>query len=278
MLKAKDRISYVSLERGDRSNFRTRITCAASGRVPGLTASAARTRTYFLVRPKNARFGAEIRTLLNGYGGVLASLLPSFAGAMGRLWPEQGSAYVVAKLRGGGQFGPRWHEAVQTATKQRIWDDFIAFAEDLIRRKVTSPRRWAWSAAATEVCWWAPRLLSAGTASTQRSCRWRCSTCFGSPSWRRLLLHRRIRRSRHPEQRGWIETNSPCQKRVLGKTYPVPFILTSNKDDRVHLAHGRKAAARLAALGQAHYCYENIDGGHSAAANLMGYARRLAPE
>lgn len=90
MLQAKDRISYVSLERGDRSNFRTRITCAASGRVPGLTASAARTRTYFLVRPKNARFGAEIRTLLNGYGGVLASLLPSFAGAMGRLWPEQG--------------------------------------------------------------------------------------------------------------------------------------------------------------------------------------------
>lgn len=106
---------------GDRSNIRTRITCAASGRVPGLTASAARTRTYFLVRPKNARFGAEIRTLLNGYGGVLASLLPSFAGAMGRLWPEQGSAYVVAKLRGGGQFGPRWHEAAQTATKRRAW-------------------------------------------------------------------------------------------------------------------------------------------------------------
>lgn len=73
MLQAKDRISYVSLERGDRSNFRTRITCAASGRVPGSTASAARTRTYFLVRPNNARFGAEIRTLLNGYGGVLAS-------------------------------------------------------------------------------------------------------------------------------------------------------------------------------------------------------------
>ncbi|WP_247523020.1 prolyl oligopeptidase family serine peptidase [Bradyrhizobium sp. 145] len=60
---------------------------------------------------------------------------------MGRPWPEQGSAYVVANLRGGGQFGPRWHEAAQAATKQRTWDDFIAFAEDLIRRKVTSPRR-----------------------------------------------------------------------------------------------------------------------------------------
>lgn len=121
MLQAKDRIWYVSLERGDRSNIRTRITCVASGRVPGLTASAARTRTYFLVRPKNARFGAEIRTLYNGYGGVLATLLPSFAGATGRLWPEQGSAYVVANLRGGGKFGPRWHEAAQAATERRAW-------------------------------------------------------------------------------------------------------------------------------------------------------------
>lgn len=96
---------------------------------------------YFLVRPKNARFGAEIPTLLNGYGGFHASLQPSYAGAMGRLWPEQGNAYVVANLRGGGEFGPRSHEAAQAATKQRTWDDFIAFAEDLIRRKVTSPRR-----------------------------------------------------------------------------------------------------------------------------------------
>ncbi|WP_346732685.1 prolyl oligopeptidase family serine peptidase [Bradyrhizobium sp. 186] len=85
-------------------------------------------------------------------------------------------------------------------------------------------------------------------------------------------------RSRHPEQRGWIEAYSPYQKLVPGKTYPVPFILTSTKDGRVHPAHGRKAAARLAALGQPYYCYENIDGGHSAAANLTGYARRLALE
>ncbi|WP_253075598.1 prolyl oligopeptidase family serine peptidase [Bradyrhizobium sp. 200] len=85
-------------------------------------------------------------------------------------------------------------------------------------------------------------------------------------------------RSRHPEQRGWIEAYSPYQKLVPGKTYPVPFILTSTKDGRVHPAHGRKAAARLAALGQPYYYYENIDGGHSATANLTGYARRLALE
>lgn len=137
---------------------------------------------YFLVRPKNARFGAEIAALLNGYGGFQASLLPSYAGAVGRRWPEQGNAYVVADLRGS-EFGPRWHEqSAQAATKQRTWDHFIAFAEDLIRRRSPLRADWAWSAPARKVCWWAPRLLSAGTSSTQRSCRWRCSTCFDSPS------------------------------------------------------------------------------------------------
>ncbi|MFK4496101.1 prolyl oligopeptidase PreP (S9A serine peptidase family) [Bradyrhizobium japonicum] len=80
------------------------------------------------------------------------------------------------------------------------------------------------------------------------------------------------------EQRAWIERYSPYQKLVVGKTYPAPLILTSTKDDRVHPAHGRKADAKLAALGQPYFYYENIDGGHSAAANLMEYARQLALE
>ncbi|MET3255303.1 prolyl oligopeptidase PreP (S9A serine peptidase family) [Bradyrhizobium japonicum] len=80
------------------------------------------------------------------------------------------------------------------------------------------------------------------------------------------------------EQRAWIEGYSPYQKLMAGKTYPAPLILTSTKDDRVHPAHGRKAAAKLAALGQPYFYYENIDGGHSAAANLREYARQLALE
>jgi prolyl oligopeptidase len=81
-----------------------------------------------------------------------------------------------------------------------------------------------------------------------------------------------------PEQRPWLEGYSPYQKLVAGKTYPMPFFLTSTKDDRVHPGHGRKAAARLAALGQPYHYYENIDGGHSAAANLAETARRIALE
>jgi len=96
---------------------------------------------YFLVPPKNARFDGTIPTLLHGYGGFQEAQLPSDLGSMGRLWLEQGNAYVVANLRGGGEFGPQWHQAAQAATKQTTWDDFIAIAEDLIRRKITSPRQ-----------------------------------------------------------------------------------------------------------------------------------------
>ncbi|AMA59873.1 prolyl oligopeptidase family serine peptidase [Bradyrhizobium sp. CCGE-LA001] len=234
---------------------------------------------YFLVRPKNARPGQPIPTLLTGYGGFQAPLLPSYVGPIGRLWLEQGNAYVVANLRGGGEFGPRWHQAAQGATKQRTWDDFIAVAEDLIRRKITSPRRLG-------VVGGSQGGLLVGTAITQRPDLFNAAIVqvplldmlrftslgagasyigeYGDPAV--------------AEQRGWLEAYSPYQKLIPGKTYPMPFILTSTKDDRVHPAHGRKAAARLAALGQPYFYFENFDGGHSAAANLKEQARRMALE
>ncbi|MCP3415696.1 prolyl oligopeptidase family serine peptidase [Bradyrhizobium brasilense] len=234
---------------------------------------------YFLVRPKNARFDGAIPTLLYGYGGFQASLLPSYLGAVGRLWLEQGNAYVVANLRGGGEFGPQWHQAAQGETKQTTWDDFIAVAEDLIQRKITSPRRLG-------VIGGSQGGLLVGTAITQRPELFNAAiiqvplfdmlryTSLGAgASWIAEYGDPAI-----AEQRAWIEGYSPYQKLVPGKIYPAPLILTSTKDDRVHPAHGRKAAARLAALGQPYFYYENIDGGHSAAANLIEYARRLALE
>ncbi|PAY08678.1 S9 family peptidase [Bradyrhizobium sp. UFLA03-84] len=234
---------------------------------------------YSLVRPKNGRFDGAIPTLLYGYGGFQASLLPSYLGPVGRLWLEQGNAYVVANLRGGGEFGPQWHQAAQRAAKQTTWDDFIAVGEDLIRRKITSPRRLG-------VIGGSQGGLLVGTAITQRPELFNAAIIqvplfdmlrytklgagaswigeYGDPDF--------------PEQRAWIEGYSPYQKLVPGKPYPAPLILTSTKDDRVHPAHGRKAAARLAALGQPYFYYENIDGGHSAAANLIETARRLALE
>ncbi|UWU67797.1 prolyl oligopeptidase family protein [Bradyrhizobium sp. NC92] len=234
---------------------------------------------YSLVRPKNARLGEPIPTLLTGYGGFQEPLLPLYDGAIGRLWLEQGNAYVLANLRGGGEFGPRWHEAAQGATKQRTWDDFIAVAEDLIRRKITSPRRLG-------VVGGSQGGLLVGTAITQRPDLFNAAI-MQVPLLDMLRFAKLAAGAAYigeygdpavTEQRGWLEAYSPYQKLVPGKTYPMPFILTSTKDDRVHPAHGRKAAARLAALGQPYFYFENFEGGHSAAANLKEHARRLALE
>ncbi|SFN76865.1 prolyl oligopeptidase [Bradyrhizobium sp. Rc3b] len=234
---------------------------------------------YFLVRPKNATFDGAIPTLLYGYGGFQASLLPSYLGPVGRLWLEQGNAYVVANLPGGGEFGPKWHQAAQGATKQTTWDDFIAVAEDLIRRKITSPNRLGViggsqggllvGAAITQ----RPELFNGAIIQVPLFDMLRYTKLGAGASWIGEYGDPAI-----AEQRAWIDGYSPYQKLLAGKTYPAPLILTSTKDDRVHPGHARKAAAKLAALGQPYFYYENIDGGHSAAANLMECARRLALE
>jgi prolyl oligopeptidase len=234
---------------------------------------------YFLIRPKTAKMDGSTPTLLYGYGGFQSAQVPSYSGSMGKLWLEQGNAYVVANLRGGGEFGPAWHQTAQGAHKQRTWDDYIAVAEDLIARKLTSPRRLG-------VVGGSQGGLLVGTAITQRPELFNAAII-------QVPLFDMIRYSRigagaswigeygdpdKPEERAWLEGYSPYQKLVAGKAYPTPFILTSTKDDRVHPGHGRKAAARLAALGQPYYYYENIDGGHAAAANLAETARRVALE
>jgi prolyl oligopeptidase len=234
---------------------------------------------YFLVRPRNMRMDGSTPTLLYGYGGFQISQVPSYNGPMGALWLEQGNAYVVANMRGGGEFGPNWHQAAQGANKQRTWDDYIAVAEDLIRRRITSPRRLG-------VVGGSQGGLLVGTAITQRPDLFNAAI-VQVPLFDMLRFHRMSAGASWigeygnpdiPAERAWIEAYSPYQRLTPGRTYPTPFILTSTKDDRVHPGHGRRAAARLAQLGQPYYYYENIDGGHSAAANLRESARRLALE
>jgi len=234
---------------------------------------------YFLIRPRNMPMDGSTPTLLNGYGGFQVPELPSYSGTMGRLWLEQGNAYVVANLRGGGEFGPQWHQTAQLEHKQRTWDDFIAVAEDLVRRRITSPRRLG-------VVGGSQGGLLVGTAITQRPELFNAAI-IQVPLFDMLRYHLmgagaswigEYGDPRIPEQRAWIEGYSPYQRLVAGRNYPDPFILTSTADDRVHPGHGRKAAARLAELHQPYYYYENIEGGHAAAANLQETARRLALE
>ncbi|WP_118855756.1 prolyl oligopeptidase family serine peptidase [Sphingomonas mesophila] len=234
---------------------------------------------YFLVRPKTMKRDGSTPTLLYGYGGFEVSQVPNYSGPMGALWLEQGNAYVVANLRGGGEFGPAWHQSAQGANKQRTWDDYIAVAEDLVKRRITSPRRLG-------VVGGSQGGLLVGTAITQRPDLFNAAI-VQVPLFDMLRYHKMSAGASWigeygdpeiPEQRAWLAAYSPLQRLTPGRKYPTPFILTSTKDDRVHPAHGRKAAARLAELGQPYYYYENIDGGHSAAANLKEAARRTALE
>jgi prolyl oligopeptidase len=234
---------------------------------------------YFLVRPKTMKADGSTPTLLNAYGGFQVPQLPGYSGTTGRLWLEAGNAYVVANLRGGGEFGPKWHQDAQGANKQRTWDDYIAVAEDLIRRKVTSPRRLG-------VIGGSQGGLLVGTAITQRPELFNAAV-VQVPLFDMLRYHligagaswkSEYGDPEKPEQRAWLQAYSPYQKLAKGVKYPMPFIHSSTADDRVTPVHGRKAAARLAELGQPYYYYENMEGGHAAAANLPETARRLAME
>jgi prolyl oligopeptidase len=234
---------------------------------------------YFVVRPRNAPMDGSTPTLLYGYGGFQSSQTPGYLGTTGRLWLEQGNAWVVANLRGGGEFGPNWHQSAQRANKQRTWDDYIAVAEDVIARRLTSPRRLG-------VVGGSQGGLLVGTAITQRPELFNAAI-IQVPLFDMMRYHLlgagaswigEYGDPRIAEQRAWIEGYSPYQRLTPGRTYPTPFIHTSTADDRVHPAHGRKAAARLGAIGQPYYYYENMQGGHSAAANLQETARRLALE
>jgi prolyl oligopeptidase len=234
---------------------------------------------YFLIRPRNMPMDGSTPTLLYGYGGFQSSQLPAYSGTMGRLWLEQGNAYVVANLRGGGEFGPGWHQSAQGQHKQRTWDDYVAVAEDLIARRVTSARRLG-------AVGGSQGGLLVGTAITQRPELFNAAI-IQVPLFDMLRFHLmgagaswigEYGDPRIPEQRAWIEGYSPYQRLSRGRAYPMPLIETSTADDRVHPGHGRKAAARLAQLGQPYYYYENMEGGHAAAANLQETARRLALE
>lgn len=234
---------------------------------------------YFLVRPKSMQYDGSTPTLLNGYGGFQVPQLPAYSSTLGKLWLERGNAFVVANIRGGGEFGPAWHEAGKGATKQKTWDDFIAVAEDLVKRKITSPRRLG-------VVGGSQGGLLVGTAITQRPDLFNAAI-IQVPLFDMLRYHLigngqswadEYGDPTKPDQLPWLQAYSPYQKLSKAQARIYPFIETSAADDRVTPFHGRKAAARLAELGVPYYYYENREGGHAAAANIPEKARLLAFE
>ena len=234
---------------------------------------------YFVVRPKGVKYDGSAPTLLYAYGGFQVSMTPAYSGVMGKLWLERGGTYVVANIRGGGEFGPAWHDAALKANRQKAYDDFFAVSQDLIDRKITSPRHLGimggsnggllMGVALTQ----RPELYNAVVVQVPLFDMIRYSQIGAGASWVGEYGDPAI-----PSERAVIAKYDPYSNLKVGRKYPEVFIETSTKDDRVHPAHARKAAARLEELGYPVLYYENIDGGHAASANLAETARRQALE
>ena len=234
---------------------------------------------YFVVRPKAPAFDGSAPTLLYGYGGFQVSMTPSYAGALGKLWLEKGGVYAVANIRGGGEFGPDWHKAALKRDRQRAYDDFIAVAEELVRRRITSPRRLG-------IMGGSNGGLLMGAMLTQRPELFR-AVVIQVPLLDMLRFHRLLAGASwmaeygdpdNPAEAEFLRHISPYHNLRPGVPYPEPLFATSTKDDRVHPGHARKMAAKMAAMGLPFLYYENVEGGHSAAATLQERAKRQALE
>ncbi|WP_337661002.1 prolyl oligopeptidase family serine peptidase [Erythrobacter sp. Alg231-14] len=219
---------------------------------------------YFIVKPEGAQLTGNTPTLLYGYGGFKSALLPSYLATTGKMWLERGGAYVLANLRGGGEFGPSWHQSAIRENKQRTWDDFIAVAEDLTERGYTSPQNLG-------VQGGSQGGLLVGTAITQRPELFNAAI-VQVPLFDMVRYHLIGRGAswigeygdpRIPEQRAWIDGYSPYQMIEEGVDYPTPFLWASTADDRTHPAHGRKGAAKFKEQGHDYYYFEDTVGGHS---------------
>ncbi|RUW54902.1 S9 family peptidase [Mesorhizobium sp. M1A.F.Ca.ET.072.01.1.1] len=231
---------------------------------------------YFVVRRRDQT--GPVPALLYGYGGFEVPLLPGYAGIRGRLWLDKGNAYVQANIRGGGEFGPAWHQAALKGKRQKAFDDFAAVAEDVVRRGITT-------AAQLGIQGGSNGGLLTGVSLTQRpelfgavlidvplldmlrytelppGASWMAE--YGDPS--------------KPEEAAWLAAYSPYQRVATGAVYPPVLLMTSTADDRVHPGHARKMAARLQAAGHGKTLFfEETEGGHGGRGDRRPQAAQTA--
>ncbi|MDE2047616.1 MAG: S9 family peptidase [Betaproteobacteria bacterium] len=234
---------------------------------------------YFIVWPKGAKADGDNPTLLYGYGGFQISEQPFYSGAFGNAWYARGGVFVLANIRGGGEFGPQWHQAAVKAHKQRSYDDFAAVAQDLIKQRVTSPRHLGIMGGsnggllvgATFVEH--PELFNAVVCQVPLLDMRRYNKLLAGASWMAEYGD-----PDRPDEWAYISKYSPYQNVKPGVKYPRVLFTTSTRDDRVHPGHARKMAARMLAQGHDVLYYENIEGGHGGAADNEQRAHLAALE
>ena len=223
---------------------------------------------YFVVTPKGFKANGRNPTLLGGYGGFEISSLPRYSGTIGSSWVEKGGVYVLANIRGGGEFGPKWHQAAMQEKHQTNFDDFIAVAEDLIARKITSPKHLG-------IRGGSQGGLLVGGCFTQRPDLFEAVVCaiplLDMKRFNKLLAGASwMAEYGNPDTDDWenMKLWSPYQNLDPKVDYPKVFFWTSTRDDRVHPGHARKMVAKMTDMGKPVFYYENTEGGHGGGANL----------
>jgi len=233
---------------------------------------------YFVVHRRGIKLDGSNPTLMTAYGGFQVSQTPNYNPSNGKLWLERGGVFVLANIRGGGEFGPKWHEAGLVEKRQVIYDDFAGVAEDLIRRKITSPRRLGIQGGSNGG-------LLMGVEFTERPDLWnavvidvplldmiRISKIAAGASWQGEYGDINA----NPKAMAFWMKTSPYQNLKAGVKYPEPFIFTTTKDDRVGPQHARKFAARMEEMRLPYLFYENTEGGHGSGADLKQQAHTQA--
>ena len=221
---------------------------------------------YFVVRNRQANGPTPM--LLYGYGGFEISQTPFYWSSMGRVWLPKGGAYALANIRGGGEFGPAWHEAALKTNRQKAFDDFIAVAEDMVKRGLTTPKQLGIMGGSNggllvgTVAVERPDLFGAVVCQVPLLDMLRFSKIGAGASWMGEYGD-----PENPAERAAILAYSPYQNVKGGVKYPPIFFVTATSDDRVTPVHARKMAAKMEAQGHEVLFYENTEGGHAAAAN-----------
>jgi prolyl oligopeptidase len=235
---------------------------------------------YFEIAPKNLKANGANPTLQYGYGGFEISLQPNYSGNVGRAWLEKGGVYVIANIRGGGEYGPRWHKAALKANRLRAYEDFAAVSQDLFARKITSPQHLGAMGGSNggllmgNMLTLYPQLYGAVVSQVALLDMQRYTHLSAGASWIAEYGD-----PDKPAEWAWLKTFSPYTNAKAGQKYPPVLFTTSTRDDRVGPVHARKMYAKLQGLGYDTSFYENIEGGHGAAAdnkqsafmNALGY-------
>ncbi len=219
---------------------------------------------YFMVSSKDLKYDNKNPTLLYAYGGFEVSSQPFYASTFGIAWLDKGGVFVLANIRGGGEFGPKWHQDGIKEKRQNVFDDLYAVSEDLMARNISSSKHLG-------IFGGSNGGLLVGVAFTQRPDLYNAVVCavplldmqrynklLAGASWMGEYGNPDI-----PEEWEYIKKYSPYQNLKEGMNYPEVFFTTSTRDDRVHPGHARKMVAKMIDMGYKIYYYENTEGGHA---------------